>query len=155
MCCTNDHICEPPRLVSLQSTLYCLHCKCKTSVNVRGNTMWPKVFGLVYLCTVAFLHWRHLSVANFWRWSLNEPSLPLYISSHNLKKSRLLTKVTEKSYYTCPHWMASSPVLVSSLESPSGLKTTYGCTEKSNSNVQLGPKNCSHLPFFILWSTHK
>lgn len=33
------------------------------------------------------------------------------------------------SYCTCPHLMASSPVLVSSLESPSGLKTIYGCKD--------------------------
>lgn len=35
-----------------------------------------------------------------------------------------LDKVLLSNYYnphrTCPHWMASSPVLVSSLESPSG-----------------------------------
>lgn len=43
-------------------------------------------------------------------------SLHIFLNSDNI-------------YPTCPHWMASSPVLVSSLESPSGLKTIYGCTE--------------------------
>lgn len=39
------------------------------------------------------------------------------------------------TYHTCPRWMASSPVLVSSLESPSGLKTIYGCKENQNVSV--------------------
>lgn len=46
---------------------------------------------------------------------------------------------------TCPRWMASSPVLVSSLESPSGLKTIYGC--KENQNINLRPKNSIKLSF--------
>lgn len=38
---------------------------------------------------------------------------------------------------TCPHWMASAPVLVSSLESPSGLKTIYGCKRKAKRKTEL------------------
>lgn len=49
------------------------------------------------------------------------------------------------THHTCPRWMASSPVLVSSLESPSGLKTIYGC--KENQNVQFGLKNSFNTLF--------
>lgn len=45
------------------------------------------------------------------------------------------------TYCTCPRWMASSPVLVSSLESPSGLKTIYGYKENQNGIVQFVPKS--------------
>lgn len=42
---------------------------------------------------------------------------------------------------TCPRWMASSPVLVSSLESPFGLKTIYGCRADEKGSVHSGNKN--------------
>lgn len=42
---------------------------------------------------------------------------------------------------TCLHWMASSPVLVSSLESPFGLKTIYGCRADEKGSVHSGNKN--------------
>lgn len=44
------------------------------------------------------------------------------------------------TYCTCPRWMASSPVLVSSLESPSGLKTIYGCKDNQKGIVQFVPE---------------
>ncbi len=45
--------------------------------------------------------------------------------------------------------MASSPVLVSSLESPSGLKTIYGCKENQNGSVQFGPKSSNQ--YMVFW----
>lgn len=51
-----------------------------------------------------------------------------------------------RTHRTCPRWMASSPVLVSSLESPSGLKTIYGCKENQN-----GPQNSIKMLFSDLY----
>lgn len=45
--------------------------------------------------------------------------------------------------------MASSPVLVSSLESPSGLKTIYGCKENQNGSVQFGRNNSVNTLFLV------
>lgn len=59
----------------------------------------------------------------------------------------LLFQNNYNTCHTCPRWMASSPVLVSSLESPSGLKTIYGCKENQNGNVQFGPKSSINTRF--------
>lgn len=60
----------------------------------------------------------------------------------DLKKN----KTSNNVWGTCHRWMASAPVLASSLESPSGLMMIYGCKEKQNSQIrQLHAPSLIHL----------